>query len=49
MREVHGIDIRDGLSVKRVEANAKDRMQDHHFFLNVTGVNMPNEIKWQHD
>jgi hypothetical protein len=46
MREVHGIDIRDGLSDKRVEANPKDRMQDHHFFVNFTGVSMPNEIKF---
>ena len=49
MREVHGIDMRDGLNDKRVEENTTDRMQDHHFFVNVTGVNMPNEIKWQHD
>jgi hypothetical protein len=46
MREVHGIDMRDGLNDKRVEANAKDRMQDHHFFVNFTGVSMPNEIKF---
>lgn len=46
MREVHGIDMRDGLSDKRVQATAEDRMQDHHFFVNFTGVNIPSEIKF---
>lgn len=47
MREVHGIDMRDGLSDKRVQATAEDRMQDHHFFvINFTGVNIPSEINF---
>jgi hypothetical protein len=46
MREVHGIDMRDGLNDTRVEENTTDRMQDHHFFVNFTGVSLPNEIKF---
>ena len=46
MREVHGIDIRDGLNAQRVKKNDSDRMQDHHFFVNFTGISLPNEIKF---
>jgi hypothetical protein len=51
MREVHDIDIRDGLSGKRVGhsrgTKPDDRKLDHHFFVNFVAAEMPTEIKFE--
>jgi hypothetical protein len=54
MREVHDIDIRDGLSGKRAGGTGRgtkpgDRMLDHHFFVNFVAAEMPSEIRFEHE
>ena len=53
IREVHDIDIRDGLSGKWVGQSRgtkpDDRMLDHHIFVNFIAAEMPTEIRFEHD
>jgi len=46
MREVHEIDIRDGLSANNTNDQLNDNMKDHFFFINFTGNNIPDELSF---
>ncbi|NBX17202.1 MAG: hypothetical protein EBR09_07545 [Proteobacteria bacterium] len=46
MREVHDIDIRDGFDETDIDKAINKNMKDHHFFINFTGTNIPNELKF---